>query len=348
MEGDLSLCVHREPDFFALNRLEGEPWHVGVVEDRGGRPIACVGLGYRDVHLQDVPTRVAYVGDLKVDPAHRTRGVALMLAGWCVETAIAEMGEDVIAYCSVLQGNTAVEGMFAALQHNPNLDLELTQLTTIRSHSIPLLWKRRLADGSARVTTGTPDDIDEMAEFWQKVAPERQLSPVRDAESLARWIERAPGLDIDSYYVARGANGRIAGFFGVWDQRAFKQMRVVSYSRQLKAFRVVFNGAAPLLRVPRLPAADSELRYRSVVDICVPGSDVDVMRALLLHAYADLRVSGCSAFTIGLDLRDPLSAALRGLLAQPTDVEAWLFRLKRAKPFPLLDNRPAHFEIAMV
>ena len=39
MEGDMSLCVHREPDFFALSRLEGEPWHVGVVED-AGRPIA--------------------------------------------------------------------------------------------------------------------------------------------------------------------------------------------------------------------------------------------------------------------------------------------------------------------
>src|SRR5256885_8016187 len=32
MRVELKLCVRREPDFFALNRLEGDRWDVGVVD----------------------------------------------------------------------------------------------------------------------------------------------------------------------------------------------------------------------------------------------------------------------------------------------------------------------------
>ena len=35
MRGDLTMCMDREPDFFALARLEGERWRVGVVASNG-------------------------------------------------------------------------------------------------------------------------------------------------------------------------------------------------------------------------------------------------------------------------------------------------------------------------
>ena len=40
MEGDITLRVTREPDFFALNRLEGQEWRVGVAES-DGRVVGC-------------------------------------------------------------------------------------------------------------------------------------------------------------------------------------------------------------------------------------------------------------------------------------------------------------------
>ena len=39
MEGDIGLAVDRAPDFFALNRLEGDAWRVGVVDGPDGRPV---------------------------------------------------------------------------------------------------------------------------------------------------------------------------------------------------------------------------------------------------------------------------------------------------------------------
>ena len=34
MSGDIGLRIDRRPDFFALNRLEGQRWQVGVAELR--------------------------------------------------------------------------------------------------------------------------------------------------------------------------------------------------------------------------------------------------------------------------------------------------------------------------
>ncbi len=49
MEGDLSLRIDRAPDFFALNRLEGDRWKVAVVDGPLGDPVACVATAERRV-----------------------------------------------------------------------------------------------------------------------------------------------------------------------------------------------------------------------------------------------------------------------------------------------------------
>lgn len=55
MQGDIGLCVSRRPDFFALNRLEGERWQVGVVDGPDGIPVGCVAVARRHVFLTAAP-----------------------------------------------------------------------------------------------------------------------------------------------------------------------------------------------------------------------------------------------------------------------------------------------------
>jgi hypothetical protein len=321
-----------------------------VVDGPDGRAIACFGLSYRNVFVEGEPTRVAYVGDLKVDPQHRTKGMAKALARWAYGAVLDEMGADFFGYATVLRGNAAVMGLFDALTSEGGLGIDITQVGTIRSHSIPLLWRRRSRDSTIVVDRASKEDLDEMVSLWQQVAPTRQFAPVHDAESFVAWTQSAPGLDISDYLVARRGNGRIAGFLGIWDQHQFKQMKVVDYSKQLRPIRSAFNVAASPMGVPPLPPPGGEVQYRTVVNVCVPGVAPEVLRALLLGAYGELRTGGYSLLTIGLDVRDPLAAALRGLLAQPTDVEAWVITPAVAGDArrPPLDTKPLHFEIALV
>jgi len=328
MNGDLSLCVDRYPDFFALNRLAGGgQWQVGVIDgdnDGDNGPIACIAVARREVYLHGEPASLAYVGDLKVHPAHRRRGAARALLGWAIDTGRDLIGADGPLMCTVLGGNTAVDTL------RDIFTPEVRKRATIRSHSISLLWRRRLPRTSLTVRLAEPADTAAMTNLWQRLAPGRQFAPLHHQVQSA-------GLD---YLLAHHRDGELAGFLGLWDQHAIKQMRVTGYSRRLGMARKAFNLASPLFRVPRMPAPGGEMSYRTVVSPCA--LDPQTLRALLLHACHRLH-GECSLLTIGLDTRDPLTRALSGLLAQPTDVDVLVLGGPSKD-----DGGPVHFEIAMV
>ena len=324
MEGDLSLCVDRGPDFFALNRLSGESWRVGVIDGDDG-PIACVAVARRPAYVDGHPAELGYVGDLKVHPAYRRRGAARVLAGWALATARELVGPDAPLIAAVLGGNTAVETL------RRDVIPGVRRWTTIRSHSIDLLWRRRLPRTDLTVHPAGPADEPDMVRLWRGLSTSRQFAPVCESFPL-RW----PGLD---YLLARRPGGELAGFVGLWDQHHIKQMRVTGYSPRLAVARIAFNLSAPLVGAPRLPQPGGELSYRSVVHPCA--ADPATLRTLLRHACNGLH-SRHSFVTIGLDVNDPLGRALTGLRAQPTDVDLLVLG------DPADQAAPVHFEIATV
>lgn len=345
MRGDIALRIDREPDFFALNRLEGERWRVGVASGLSGRSIAgCVAVAERHAFVNGRPRQVVYVGDLKVHPAHRGGPVADALEEYSREASRELGGNDVPSLLTILAGNRSMERRASGPRGLP----ALTRFATIRSHAIPFVWRRPTARGSVKVYSARAEDLDEMGDLWARIAPSRQLAHVHDAASLARWIAAAPGLGIDSYWIARHRGGRIAGFLAAWDQSSFKQLHVAGYSPRLAVARAAFNAIAPLAGSTPLPAAGGALRCLTVTHLCVPGDAAAVLRALLLQVYSAMRGKGYSVLNVGLDVRDPLSAAVNGLLAQPTDVHAYITTPAGRYDGPALDDRPLHHEIALV
>ncbi len=344
MEGDIGLCVDRAPDFFALNRLEGEAWRVGVVDGPDGRAVGCIAVAERTVHLDGAPTPAMYVSDLKVHPEHRGADVADALTVWARDVCIDARGEDGLAFLTILAGNRAMQRRMPGPRGLPHL----TTVATFRTHTISLLWRRRPPDAGVTITRATDDDLEEIAALWATVAPRRQFSPVYDADSLGAWIAAAPDLDLSSYRLARSAGGRLAGFAGTWDQSAFKRLRVTGYSPKLAAVRTGYNALAPLAGGTKLPAAGGALHNLTAVHLCVPAERPEVLRALLVDAYNEHRGRGHSFLNVGLDVTDPLARALRGLWAQTTDI--WFCTASLAeRPRDLdLGGLPVHHEIALV
>ena len=343
MAGDIEMCVDRAPDFFALARLEGDRWRVGVSE-RDGVVSGCVTVSERWVHLNGKVTRTAYVGDLKVAPAHRGGPAADALVEYAREGCRAFGGGGVPVLTTVLAGNRSMERRASGPRGLPRL----MPFATLKVHAIPFLFRRQEAIAGLCVDAAREEDLEEMAALWARVAPGRQWAPVMDAESLRAWVRRAPGLAVHDYLVARRADGRIAGFIGVWDQRRFKQLRVLGYSPRLAGARVVVNAVTRLAGTRALPPAGNTLATLATVTPCAPADEPSVLRALLLRAYAMHRRSEHLFLTIALDRRDPLTVALVGLFAQPTLVGAYVTTPSGHYTGPALDGRPIHFESALV
>jgi ribosomal protein S18 acetylase RimI-like enzyme len=320
MSGDIELRIDRRPDFFALNELEGR-WRLAVAE-REAQIVGCICVSEREAYFDGLPRTTGYVGDLKVHPEHRDMAIADALSLYAKERVRALDGNAPVLI-TVLRGNAAMQRRLRGPRGLPSF----TRVATVRTHSLTILWKRKTRsanDGGVEIRPATWADVEEMADLWRTVAPGRQLAPVHDAESLAFWIRDAPGLDITDYRLAHGSNGRLVGFLGLWNQNEFKQMSVVSYSRRMAAARRVFNAITPIVGAERLPEPGRQLDVVTAVNICVPPTRPNVLRSLIVCAHNELRHSVCSVLNIGLDTKDPLSSALDGLFAQPTDVNAYL------------------------
>jgi GNAT superfamily N-acetyltransferase len=343
MEGDITLRITRDPDFFQLNQLEGSQWRLGVAEV-DGRVVGCVMGAERSAYLHGVEQRTLYAGDLKVLPAMRGTGVADALIRWVMAALLDMGGPDSPILLTVLAGNRAMERRTSGRTATPGV----ARFATIRAFSLPLLFPRAFEKTGGRVSKATSRDIEEMMELWRRVAPTRQLAPVLTATTFERWLASAPGLDISSYRLARDASGRLTGFMAWWDQVTFKQSRVLRYSPRLRVARALLNGAAAVTRGTPLPEAGELLRYCTAYNVCVPGEAPEVLRALVRSSYAELRDAGYAFATIGLDVRDPLCAALNGLFAQPTDVNAFIYTTSGDYAGPSLADRPLHYEIALV
>lgn len=342
MRGDVSLRIDRGPDFFALSRLEGERWRVGVA-DGNGCTAGCVAFSERRVYVNGAPALTGYAGDLKVHPAYRNGAVADALSRYAVDASKSLPG-GAPTLVTVLAGNRAMERRMSGPRGLPHF----TRIATVRSHSVSILWRRRQAPGSGLVLERAKwSDLDDMIALWRRVAPSRQFAPVLEASGLREWIVRAPGLDISSYMLAR-AGGELAGFVALWDQRSFKQLYVERYSRRLAVTRRCFNTMAPLMGAEKLPPAGEPLRFLTALHVCVPQSRAEVLRALVVGAHNELRHNGYSFLNIGLDVLDPLADGLNGLLAQPTDVNAFVTASRACFDQRELAGRPFHYEIALV
>ena len=347
MEGEIALRVDRSPDFFALDRVAGEPWRVGVARDGRGEVVGSIAVALRRAHVHGQPLQIAYIGDLKVHPDHRGPRLAAAdrLIQFARETARALGGDDMPLLFTILAGNRPIENRIPGVRGLP----VFSRFATLRVVSLPLIWGPRPPRPDLDLVPARREDLGEMVALWRRLTPALQFAEAWDEDSLERWIEQAPGLDLASYRLARRrGDGRIEGFLGLWDQRCFKQLRVVGYSRRLAFLRRAFNAVARTAGAAPLPAAGGELGGVTAIHVCAPLEDPAVLRRLLLGAVAELRGGDLSLLHFGCDERDPRAAALRGLLAPSTRVHAYVTTPGGTYTGPTLDDRPLHHEIALV
>ena len=94
MEGEIGLCISRRPDFFALNRLEGDRWRVGVLHGPDGTAAGCVAMAERDVDVHGWLVPAMYVSDFEAHPDHRGGPAADALCEYARDVCIATGGDS--------------------------------------------------------------------------------------------------------------------------------------------------------------------------------------------------------------------------------------------------------------
>lgn len=344
MAGDVRLCMEREPDFFLGLTIEGDVREVLVARDRPTGAVVSMGTrSVRDGFVNGAPARVGYLGQLRTDPAHRG-GKAILTGGFDYLRRLHEQdGQARLYTTAIFEGNAPARRI---------LERGLRGLPTYRQYCrfVTLVCPpgRRRASPPRGVTLrrGDASLVPALAACLERNAARYQFAP-RWSERVLLDPERVRGLSPGDFHLAlRG--GEVVGCVAVWDQRAYKQTRVVGYSTRMARARPLANLLAPLLGTPRLPQAGAALRDAFFSHLAVDDDDPAVARALLAQALSDAR-GKLDVVSLSLDQNAPLFAAASGFPHRPYPSILYAVHWDDgAAAAAALDTRPAWVEAALL
>jgi hypothetical protein len=337
MVGPVAYCLEREPDFFALTRLQGTGAEVAVIDGQEPGTLAAMATRVPVVRrIGGTLRRMSYFADLKVHPHRRDEGHARSLFLLGRERMVRDQTPG---YGVVLGGNSAL----APILGRGAAGLRFRRIATIRNYAVFSGRRRPLPDG-VRVRRATEADPGVLVALWNRVQAARDLAPIWDEAGWLDQVRRTPGLGIERFLIAERA-GRPVAFAGCWDARAMKQVRLLGLSPALRWLRRAYNPVAHLRGRPRIPSDGEPIPFAYLTHFCA--ETAADFRALLSRIQDELASLGCLYLDVSLDARDSLTDALKGMFSTSFELEIYLVTPDAMDP-PGLGEGPVYFDASLV
>ncbi|HSH74603.1 MAG TPA: hypothetical protein VLA09_02775 [Longimicrobiales bacterium] len=346
MDGDVRVTLEREPSFFLASSIEGHGHQTIVARRESGAGL--LGAGSRAVitaFVNGEPRSVGYLSQLRIDQDQPSRR-RLLAGGYRKLRELHGDGQVAFYLTTIVRDNRParrfLEAGLAGLPVYRRLD---DVVTLVLPTARPSRRARRLATG-AEVRAATPGRLPAIVGCLQRNGRRYQFARcwgVADIEDS----ERTRGLEVEDFlYVSEG--GAVRGCVAVWDQRAFKQTVVRSFSPWLRRVRPAFNVVAPLLRQPRLPSPGRTLGTVFASHLAVDDDRTDIVVALLEEARTSARRRGADYLVLGLARRHPLLEPVKRLFdhREYVSVLYQVFWEKDAPGLPEVGELVPHVEVA--
>ena len=310
LRGPVTLAFEREPDFYHALEVEGD--HVDVAAAHDGKRV--VGFATQSLVMRYVngsPDLVSYLGMARVEPRLRGRQVSPQAFRMFREVQKSQGVHHVFASVVATHSgrhafpDTPTDGIPG---FRPVADL-CTLVFPVNGRQI-----QALPDG---IRIAREDDAGQIVACLNRNNQPFQFSEVWNETNL-QCSRRTRGLGIGDFLVVTRA-GRVKGCVALWDQRAFKQTRIIDYSGLLGMARPLVNVFCGSLGKPKMPARGHLFEQVFISHLAVDNDE----RELTLKLLHSLRIEaarrgGISNLALGMSAADPrletVRRAFRGLL----------------------------------
>ncbi len=276
MPGRLTIAFEREPDYFLGCPIMGPDYQVVLARNRGNKELA--GIVYRGVSPRFVNgsvERVGYISQVRVAPKYQGYMLPLRLL-----PRVRELDKDGNRYYAVIaEQNATARDIFVdhARRSFPRAE-EVGRLVTLA-----IVLRRPRRQGSCPVVRGSKQRLGSIVEMLNRAGAKKQLFPQYSAEDFVD-SPRTLGFDIEDFVVFWSGD-KVLGVMGLWDQSAFKQSRVRSYSGSLRALGPLYSAVLRLIGGKPLPRVGEHLHSAYAAFIVVDGNNPDIFKSLLRALY---------------------------------------------------------------
>jgi len=303
MQADTSLLVERLPDFFASSHVRGRSWTAVVEAD--GCLVACASVSRRPAWVSGKVVEMGVIADVKVSPHHRGRGVAGQLLTYLVQVERARAPAVFVGLTAA--GNQPIAGMLSRFGET----LSLRRLASFTSYEllplVPLSVKKDVV-----IRPAAESDRQGLVALLSEFHRNYCFGPVFENGGFEAQLERSPGMDISSYWLAFRGNVLEAAI-GTWDQSAFKRIRVLSMPTGMRLAVQSLRKVAAFAPLPKLPTVGDVVRLRYLRHAAHLPGKLDSLAALVRHCVNDAREREDHFVLFTCADTDPLAGAVRGV-----------------------------------
>ena len=215
----------------------------------------------------------------------------------------------------------------------------------LKSHLVYVPRKvSRVTEKKFSIRDATSDDVDSMQIYFDRFAPEYQFYPVYKFENIQKNDPYYFGLKIEDYSLCINPNGELIGVLGIWNQKQFKQTRIIDYNGGMQYVRYLYNLYSMLVGALRLPSVGGELDYMSLHSLLIKDNDPEVFDALLCHCFERLKLMGCGALLVGVMDDDALKHVIGRFRCRENYTLHYLATYGDFDPREILDSRSLYLE----
>ncbi len=304
MGGKIALRIDREPDFFRLLRARGEA--IVYVATHEGVIIGCLSAAVHVAYVRGALEKIAHVGDMKVHPQFRGRGITLRLIGVLQVRLQAECVD--VCFSLVADGNKPVMTI-AEGKHGTPAQVQLGRFFVEQLIPSPFAGRSK----KYAIERAAEQDLKSIVTILDQVSRDRNFSPRITVEEIRECAQRDHSAPFCAVLVARDG-GRIVATLTVDDTRNFRQNVLVGLPSALRILLLVLRVLTfpiPGFNVPRL---DAELPMLYVRYLGCKAGHEEALRALLSQARKLAYEQRVTFLSLGLHERDPMRPVVDGIL----------------------------------
>ncbi len=295
MEGTISVCIMRQPDFFKMLYRMGQP-HV-IVAEENKKIIGCVSIVKEEVILLNKPETLYYLCDLKVHPQHRNKKVATELS-FAMHQYLLKQNADWL-FSTVANKNFKVMPLFNGKAGIKNVEIAgkyiILQLIPKKGNII-----------------NTQYSVVEYKEEAKIIDLHRQFALRYSLHSV---IE--PELYKDCFHFAALRNGEPIAIISLIDPKELKQNVLIKIPWYYKIALSFLRITKPLLNTPYMPHSGESIRILYIKEFSFLPENEDAFISLVEFASQYAWKNNYSFLSVTFNEKDTLRERFRKFKSFP-------------------------------
>lgn len=300
------LSFQRQPSYWVATRAQYEfpALKVVVPKNNPKQIVGMMNIGSRPCFINGETQQLRYVGDLRLSRHHRGNDILPLLMSYLYTHVPLETIYQVV----ILDDNTLARHILHKERKGFPKPFIYDQICT---YTVTAFKKKVHHSSKYKISRFTQKDIPKVHTFWEEMSEFYNFLPKYDFNQLWENHPYWNGINLEDFYCLYNTQDDIVGFYGLWDQKSFKQTTVKSYSKLLKFIRPFYNMYARLRQDLLLPKENGSFDYLMLHSaLCAPHAN-DVFEAIMVDALEKTKQKGKQAFCTTLSLKDPRTTSLQ-------------------------------------